>query len=109
MKTNISRKLTKHEIIAKRNIMNAINWIVGGYYNDIQDGCLEYLPSSMQELEDEIYRDSLVHKFSTNGVHYNGAPKEMRFAGETFCRNLIHKKLAKDSDVAEIAETMGWK
>lgn len=105
----MNRKLSKHEIIAKRNIMNAINWIVGGYYNDIQDGCLEYFPSSMQELEDEIYRDSLVHKFSTNGVQYDRAPKEMRFAGGTFCRNLIHEELVKDSYVAEIAKTMGWK
>ena len=105
----MSRKLTKHEIIAKRNIMNAINWIVGGYYNDMQDGCLEYLPSSMQELKDEIYRDSLVHRFSTNGVQYDRAPKEMRFAGRAFCRNFIHEELVKDSDVAEIAEIMRWK
>lgn len=104
----MSRKLTKHEIIAKRNIMNAINWIVGEYYNCIQDDCLEYLPSSLESLEDEIYSNSLLHEFSPGSVRHDRAPREMRFAGETFCRNLIHEKLVKDSDVAEIAETMGW-
>lgn len=30
--------MTGHERIAKKNIVGAFNWIVGGYYNCIQDG-----------------------------------------------------------------------
>ena len=42
---------TGHERIAMRNIRHAINWIVGGYYNCIQDHTPEYLPESREALE----------------------------------------------------------
>lgn len=99
---------TGHEKIAMANIHHAINWIVGGYYNCIQDGCEEYLPESRRSLEDEIYTSAMDNLYAPGYEGIGKAPKEMRFAGEKFCRAYIHWKLDRDEDVAEIAAVQGW-
>lgn len=101
---------TEHEKIAMRNIRGAINWVVGGHYNDLQDGNEEYLPATREELENEVY-DSAINNLYLPGGGYEGwgkAPKEMRFAGEKFCRAYIAWKLEQDGDFQEIAEVQGW-
>ena len=99
---------TGHEKIAMRNIRYAINWIVGGYYNCLQDGQEEYLPKSRKALENEVYSSAMDNLYDVGYEGFRKAPKEMRFAGETFCRAYIAWKLANDGDVAEIAEVAGW-
>lgn len=94
---------TGHEAIAARNIHHAINWIVGGYYNCIQDHCPEYLPESREALEAEIYDSAMQNRYAPGYEGYNKAPKEMRFAGEKFCRAYIAWKLDHDDDYQEIA------
>lgn len=96
-----------HEQIAKRNIRGAFNWIVGGYYNCIQDGYEEDLPETREDLINEIYEAAMFDKFSGH-VIYDGAPKEMRFAGKEFCMKVINHLMETDEDVAEIAEVRGW-
>lgn len=99
---------TGHERIAMANIRHAINWIVGGYYNSLQDGYLEYLPKSRKALEEEIYSCAMANLYGV-GIEAGGcAPKEMRFAGTAFCRAYISWKLAGDGDVVEIAEAANW-
>lgn len=93
---------TKHERIAMANIRHAVNWIVGGYYNSLQDGDLEYLPKSKQELANEIYSSAMAHQYAEGMEAFGRAPKEMRFAGERFCRAYIDWKLDGDPDVDEI-------
>ena len=99
---------TEHEKIAMRNIRGAINWIVGGYYNCIQDGCEEYLPESREQLENELYISALNNLYQPGMECCGRAPKEMRFAGEKFCRAYITWKLEQDGDFQEIAEVQGW-
>ena len=97
-----------HERIAMSNIRGAINWIVGGYYNCIQDGCEEYLPQSRESLEAEIYSSALNNAYGPGFEASGKAPKEMRFAGETFCKAYIRWKLDQDGDFIEIASVQGW-
>lgn len=97
-----------HEQIAKRNIKGAFNWIVGGYYNSLQDGYVEDLPESRDSLKDEIYEASM-NNFYAPGLEVSGkAPKEMRFAGKDFCTHVIEDLLDTDSDVKEISKEAGW-
>lgn len=100
---------TGHEIIAMKNIRNAINWIVGGYYNCIQDNIPEYLPGSMESLENEVYSSAMENRYLPGCELGGRAPKEMRFAGTDFCRAYIHWKLSRDGDVEEIAKVANWR
>lgn len=102
-------KMNAHERIAARNIKGAFEWIIGGYYNCIMDGCEEEIPNSAEELKEEIYSSALNNLHRAGYCGFNKAPREMRFAGEAFCREYIEKLWAKDGDVEEIAEVKGWK
>lgn len=93
---------TGHEKIAIRNIRYAIDWIVGGYYNSLQDGDLEYLPAGREELVEEIYDSAMSDAYGPGYMGCGKAPKEMRFAGEKFCRAYIDYRLEHDGDTAEI-------
>lgn len=100
--------MTNFEKIAAQNITHAVNWIVGGYYNCIQDGCPEDLPRSKAELANEIYDSAMFNLYRPGMEGYGKAPREMRFAGEKFCREYIAKLLNDDGDVEEIAEAANW-
>ena len=105
--------MNEFEKIACRNIHNAINWILGGYYNCLQDDCPEYLPESREALEEEIYTASVNNLYSEGCERIGKAPREMRFAGEKFIRDFITEKLENDGDFIEIrnyctAENPRW-
>lgn len=100
--------LTGHEKIALKNIKGAINWVVGGYYNSLQDGDIEILPETLESLKEEIYRTAMNDLCEYDSLSCGRAPKEMRFAGEDFCRNAIDELLENDGDVKEMAEAKGW-
>ena len=97
-----------HEQIAKRNIKGAFNWIVGGYYNSLQDGYVEDLPESRDSLKNEIYEASMNDLYMPGLVLSGRAPKEMRFAGKDFCIHVIEDLLDTDSDVKEISKEAKW-
>ena len=100
--------MTEHEKIASRNIHHAINWIVGGWYNCLQDHTPEYLPESMENAIQEIYDACMQNAYAPGYEGYGKAPKEMRFAGAEFIRNRIVELLRKDGDMQEIADYCGW-
>ena len=100
--------MTSHERIAKRNIVGAFNWIVGGYYNCIQDGYEEDLPETKEDLINEIYESAMTDAYSPGHMSCGRAPKEMRFAGKEFCMKVINHLIETDEDVEEIAEVRGW-
>ena len=100
--------MTGHEKIANRNIKNAINYIVGEYYNCIQDNCPEYLPESYDALKQEVYKSAMQNLYGPGYAGYGKAPKEMRFAGREFCETRVEVLLKKDGDVQTIAEYCGW-
>lgn len=99
-----------HKQIARKNIQNAINYIVGGYYNSFLDGYEEDLPKSYNDLKDEIYASAISDTYAYGGevVIFNHPVKEMRFAGEDYCRRTIHSILSNDECVKEIADSLKW-
>lgn len=99
---------TGHQKIAMKNIKNAFDYIIGGYYNCIQDGCEEYLPKSRKSVADEIYSSAMENLYYP-GCEFSGrSPKEMRFAGADFCKAYIDWKLDHDGDAIKIAEVANW-
>lgn len=51
--------MNKHQKIAYQNLKNAFNWIIGGYYNSIQDGMFEDANTP------EVRRENLFNEFMT--------------------------------------------
>ena len=100
--------MTGHEKIAEKNIINAFNYIVGGYYNCILDDQLDYLPETREDLVNEIYESAMTDEYGPRYMACGKGPKEMRFAGKKFCMNVIETLMNEDSDVEEIAEVRGW-
>lgn len=99
---------TGHEKIAMRNIKGAYNWIVGGYVNDLEDGINGYLPKTREGLFDLIYTSAMNELYGIGGVDHGKAPKEMRFAGEKFCRAYLTYLMDNDPDIGAIAEAAHW-
>lgn len=99
-----------HEEIARKNIQNAINHIVGSYYISFLDGYEDDLPRCYEELEAEVYESSLKDTYAYGGeiVYYNRPVKEMRFAGSDFCKATVHSLLSEDEDVKEMVAELGW-
>lgn len=97
----MTTKLNGHEKIAARNIKGAFNWEFGGMYNSFLDGETEF--PTLNQMKDIVYDCAMNDDYRIAGsVHYDRAPKEMRFAGEDFCRKYIDKLFDEDPDVAEI-------
>ena len=108
MKT--TKEMNEIEKIAYKNIKVIFNWEVGGWYNCIMDHCEEYIPDTIEEAKEIIYEESL-NDASKPGWYGTGkAPREMRFAGAQFIREVIDHLFKKDEDedVAEIAKVKGW-
>lgn len=102
--------MTGHEKIAAKNIEAAFNYIVGGYYNSIQDGWEEDVPETKQDLFDEIYTEAFTNKYGEGYCGCGKAPKEMKFAGTEFCKNYLARLFEEDldGDLGEIAQAKGW-
>lgn len=93
--------MTGHEKVAAKNIKGAFNWLVGGWYNCLQDGMEEDIPSLAEAVE-EVYNSAMNDAYGVGYCGYGKAPKEMRFAGEQFCRETVAKLFAKDDDAFEL-------
>ena len=95
------KKMNGHERIAARNIKGAFNWHVGGWYNCLQDGYEEDIPS-LEEAKDTVYTEAMNNMYKSGYEGCGKAPKEMRFAGEEFCRAYVEKLFAEDGDAEEL-------
>ena len=97
------------EDIAKKNIKNAYDWIVGENENTLQDceeDSDEYKVSykflhSGEEIIDYIYCEAITTEYSNDGYGGGKAPKEMRFAGKEFCIDYITSLLESDGYLNE--------
>lgn len=95
--------MTGHEKIAARNIKGAFNWIIGENYNSYQDGNESDIPDmTAEEWKDYLYEEALNNLYAPGMCASGRAPKEMRFAGEEFCRKYIDKLWDKDEDIKEL-------
>lgn len=94
--------MTGNEKIAYRNIKHCVNWILGGYYNCVQDDMPDCMYESREALEQEIYEEAITNLYAPGYEGYRKAPKEMRFSGEDFIRKTIKELLDNDEDFEEI-------
>ena len=94
------------EKIAKENIDNAYNWIVGGYENSVLDG------EMTQEEVNEWVKNNAVNEIYDEAIstRYTGdscggeAPKEMRFATKKWCVKYIVELLRAEGYKVNIEE-----
>lgn len=98
---NKMKKMNGHEKIAAKNIQGAFNWLVGGWYNCYQDGYEEDIPT-LEEAKEEVYYGAMNNLYRGGSESCEKAPKEMRFAGEEFCRAYVEKLFAEDGDAEEL-------
>lgn len=82
--------MNAHEKAAYRAIKEEFNYNVGGWYNCYQDGYEDEIPT-LQEAMDLVYEEAM----STH-------PKEIRFATESFCREVVEKLFRTDVDAQEL-------
>ena len=57
-----TKPLTKHQKVAAEQLDNAYNWIVGGYYNTVQDGEAEEMPP-VEDMFDEVMEEATTHLY----------------------------------------------
>lgn len=96
-----TKMMNGHEKIAAKNIQGAFNWLVGGWYNCLQDGLDEDIPS-LEEAKEAVYAEAMYNLYRSGSEVIGRAPKEMRFAGEEFCRELVEELFLNDGDAKEI-------
>lgn len=85
------------EKIAYSNIKGIFEWNVGGWYNDLQDGNEEYIPS-LDEAKKFVYEDAL-ENYARSGIYScDRAPREMRLAGKEFIMSVINHLFDTDGD-----------
>ena len=96
-----TKMMNGHEKIAAKNIEGAFNWFVGGWYNCFLDGLDEDIPS-LEEAKETVYAEAMNNLYKGNNEIVGRAPKEMRFADEEFCKELVEELFLNDGDAEEI-------
>ena len=64
-----TKMMNGHEKIAAKNIEGAFNWLVGGWYNCLQDGYEEDIPS-LEEAKETVYAGTDTHPRKTAGSRF---------------------------------------
>lgn len=83
------------------NAKGVFEWEVGGWFNCLQDGCEEYIPT-LEEALDIVYQGAM-NDYARQGMYaYGRAPKEMRFAGSKFVKEVIADLFMTDGDVQDL-------
>lgn len=73
----------KHAAVAKQQLEDAYNWIVGGYINTVQDGEAEEMPP-VEDMFDEVMGEATTHLYGKGICSQKPAPAAMRFVGKRF-------------------------
>lgn len=73
----------KHAAVAKKQLEDAYNWIVGGYINTVQDGEAETMPP-VEDMFDEVMYEATTHMYGKGMCSQKPAPAAMRFVGKQF-------------------------
>lgn len=86
------------ELIAKKQLNNAYNQVVGANENAVSDGEMtneEFDKWISSEALDEVYHEAITTEY---GEDYCGgeAPTEMRFAGKDFCYKYLKRLFKRD-------------
>jgi hypothetical protein len=102
-------EMNGNEKIAYRNIVAGFNFEVGGWYNCYQDDIIEYIPDTIDQAKDIIYDCVISNLYDEGYCGSDKAPKEMRFAGEKFIRDVIDQLFETDGDALALAEIKHWR
>lgn len=102
-------ELTGNEKIAYDNIVAGFNWEVGGWYNSFQDDYIEDIPDTIEQAKEIVYECVLTNKYDIGYCGFDKAPKEMRFAGEKFIREVIDYLFETDGDAQDLAKIKHWR
>lgn len=78
-----TKPLNKHQKVAAEQLENAYNWIVGCYYNTVQDGEAEEMPP-VEDMFDEVMEEATTHLYGKGMCSQKPAPAAMNFAGKKF-------------------------
>lgn len=73
----------KHAAVAKDQLQNAFDWIVGGHENAAQDDD-EYEMPSVEDLFDEVMEEATTHLYGKGMCSQKPAPAAMNFVGKRF-------------------------
>lgn len=73
----------KHAAVAKDQMQNAYEQIVGGYENSVQDGAAEAVPP-VEDMFDEVMDEATTHLYGEGMCSQEPAPAAMRFVGKRF-------------------------
>lgn len=73
----------KHAAVAKQQLEDAYNWIVGCYTNTVQDGEAETMPP-VEDMFDEVMEEATTHLYGKGMCSQKPAPAAMRFVGKRF-------------------------
>lgn len=73
----------KHVSVAKEQMKNAYEQIVGGYENSVQDGAAEAVPP-VEDMFDEVMYEATTHLYGEGMCSQKPAPAAMRFVGKRF-------------------------
>lgn len=99
--TNTNTTTTKNngwERIAKKNLKNAYNWMMGENENAVQDGDMtkEFFNAWIEQRAlEEMYHEAITTLYTGDSCG-GEAPKEMRFAGKDFCYKYLISLFKKD-------------
>ena len=96
------------ERIAYKNTKAVAEWELGGWYNCILDNQMGCIPATIEEAKSIVYDEAMNDAAGCGWFRIGRAPKEMRFAGSDFVKEVIDHIFATDCDADEIADTMGW-
>ena len=102
-------ELTGNEKIAYDNIVAGFNWEVGGWYNSYQDDYIEDIPDTIDEAKELVYDGVINNLYDEGYCGYDKAPREMRFAGEKFIREVIDYLFETDGDAQDLAKIKHWR
>lgn len=73
----------KHAVVAKDQLQNAYEQIVGGYENSVTDGASEEIPS-VEDMFEEVMEEATTHLYGKGMSSQSPAPAAMRFVGKQF-------------------------
>lgn len=95
---------TPAQIAAKKNILNAYNWIVGGNENDVSDGNMtadEFNDWIENEAFDEILDEALTSRYG-DGISGGNAPSCMKKVTKEFCMRYLLDLFHEDGHEIEV-------
>lgn len=89
------KEMNKHQKIAAKQVKYAIDYIVGGLENSVQDGYLDEMPSKADMVED-VYSEMMNCSFGPGSCHSGRPVEEVKFAGTEFIKFYINHRLTKE-------------